>query len=89
MYSIQYYNDASLLHQGSGWTAHSDAVAWCQDDFPGNLIRNATAPMPAPKPADRATIFAENPGLPVLPVAGPLHQRVASVVSAVDPHRRR
>ncbi len=90
VYSIQYYNDASLLHQALEWTAHSDAVAWCQDDFPwqpdpqrdGAHARTETQRI-------LATIFAENPGLPVLPVAGPLHQRVASVVSAVDPHRRR
>ena len=34
VYSIQYYDDWSLLPRALEWTSVSDCVVWCQDDFP-------------------------------------------------------
>lgn len=86
VYSIQYYDDASLLPRALEWTAASAAVIWCQDDFPWQ-------PDPQRDGADAraasqqilAGIFAENPHLPVLGVRGSLDARVESVLSALAP----
>ena len=48
VYSLQYYDDASLLPLALEWTVSSQAVVWCQDDFLGSPTRNATAHTPGP-----------------------------------------
>lgn len=83
-YSIQYYDDDSLLPTAVEWTAHSDLVVWCQDDF-------TWQPDPQRDGADArsesqrilATVFAASPELPVLAVGGPLDERLAAVLHAV------
>jgi nicotinamide riboside kinase len=84
VYSIQYYDDASLLPQALEWTAHSTSVLWCQDDFPwqpdpqrdGSHARATSQQI-------LAAVFAENPQLPVLAVGGSLEERVEAVLTAV------
>ncbi len=84
VYSLQYYNDASLLPLALEWTALSDAVVWCQDDFPWQ-------PDPQRDGAQARTtsqqillaIFAEHPALPVQVVHGSLDERIAAVATAV------
>ncbi len=84
VYSLQYYNDASLLPLALEWTARSDAVLWCQDDFPwqpdpqrdGARARTTTQQI-------LLAIFAEYPALPVQVVHGSLEERVATVDTAV------
>jgi len=84
MYSLQYYNDASLLPFALEWTAQSRAVVWCQDDFPwqpdpqrdGEHARTTSQQI-------LAAIFAEHPLLPLLAVHGSLDERVATVATAV------
>lgn len=81
VYSIQCYGDAALLPVALEWTAASALVVWCQDDFPW------AADPQRESPAARATsqqilaaIFAEQPALPILPVGGPLGDRVEAVL---------
>jgi len=82
VYSIQYYGDDSLLAPAVEWTAHSDRVVWCQDDFPWK-------PDPQRDGAQaRATsqqiltgIFADHPELAVLAVRGSFGDRVRAVLS--------
>ena len=84
VYSIQYYGDTSLLPTALEWTAQSARVVWCQDDFPwqpepqrdGSHARSRSQKI-------LATIFAENPGLPVLAVRGSLEDRVETVLDHV------
>lgn len=81
VYSIQYYDDDSLLPQALEWTALCKTVAWCQDDFPwhpdpqrdGSHARKTSQQI-------LASIFAENPGLPMLRVHGPVHERVETIL---------
>lgn len=81
VYSIQYYDDDSLLPQALEWTALSNTVVWCQDDFPwhpdpqrdGSHARKTSQQI-------LASIFAENPGLPMLRVRGPVHERAETVL---------
>ena len=81
VYSIQYYEDASLLPLAVQWAAHSTAVVWCQADFPwqpdeqrdGSLARAASQEI-------LAEVFAAHPQLRVLAVEGPLEERVQTVV---------
>ena len=83
-YSIQYYDDDSLLPRALEWTANSERVVWCQDDFPwqpdpqrdGAAARSSTQRI-------LATIFAEHPELPLLEVRGSLDERVVTVLDAV------
>lgn len=85
VYSIQYYDDDSLLGRALAWTAESTRVLWCQDDF-------GWSPDPQRDGAHaRATsqqilgaIFAEHPDLPVLTVRGALHERVETVVQELN-----
>lgn len=85
VYSIQYYEDDSLLPLALEWTAQSDRVVWCQDDFPwqpdpqrdGPLARTGSQQI-------LAAIFADHPGLPVLAVHGPLNARIDTVLAAVS-----
>ncbi len=81
VYSIQYYDDPSLLAEALRWTAGGAAVVWCQDDF-------AWEPDPQRDGAHARTasqrilaeIFAAHPDLPMIAVSGPLEARVASVL---------
>lgn len=81
VYSIQYYDDDSLLPRALEWTARSDRVVWCQDDFPwqpdaqrdGSHARSTSQQI-------LAAIFAEHPGLPMLAVDGPFDERVETVL---------
>lgn len=85
VYSIQYYGDDSLLQLAVEWTAQSDWVVWCQDDFPwqpdpqrdGPLARTGSQQI-------LAAIFVDHPGLPVLAVHGPLRARIDTVLAAVS-----
>jgi len=84
VYSIQYYDDASLLPRALEWAARSTSVLWCQDDFPwqpdpqrdGSKARATSQQI-------LAAVFAENPRLPVLAVRGSLEERVEAVLNAV------
>ena len=81
VYSIQYYDDDSLLPQALEWTALSNTVVWCQDDFPwhpdpqrdGSHARKTSQQI-------LASIFAEHPRLPVLRVCGSIDDRVETVL---------
>ena len=84
VYSIQYYDDASLLPRALEWTARSTRVLWCQDDFPwqpdpqrDGLQARATSQ------EILAEVFADNPQLPVLALRGSLEERVEAVLSEV------
>lgn len=83
-YSIQYYDDDSLLPLALEWTADSRWVVWCQDDLPWepDSQRDGIA---ARSESQRilASIFSGNPQLPVLPVHGSLDERLAAVLHAV------
>ena len=84
VYSIQYYGDTSLLPTALEWTAQSDRVVWCQDDFPwqpeaqrdGSHARSRSQQI-------LATIFAEHPELPMLTVRGSREERVETVLDQV------
>lgn len=81
VYSIQYYDDDSLLPQALEWTALSSTVVWCQDDFPwhpdpqrdGSHARKTSQ-------ETLASIFTEHPRLPVLRVRGAIEDRVETVL---------
>lgn len=84
VYSIQYYDDASLLPRALEWTAHSDSVVWCQDDFPWQPDpQRDGVHARAESQQILATIFAEHPELPVLPVRGPFEARMDTVLSVM------
>ncbi len=84
VYSIQYYDDESLLPLAVEWTARSGPVVWCQDDFPwqpdpqrdGSQARATSQQI-------LAAVFAAHPDLPVIDVHGPFHERVEAVLAAV------
>ncbi len=86
VYSLQYYNDASLLPLALEWAAHSHAVVWCQDDFPwqpdpqrdGAHARTTSQQI-------LAAIFAKHSLLPLLAVHGSLDERIATVTTTVVP----
>ncbi|MGI9162005.1 MAG: AAA family ATPase [Mycobacterium sp.] len=81
VYSIQYYEDDSLLPRALEWTTRSGLVVWCQDDLPwqpdpqrdGSHARTTSQQI-------LAGIFAENPDLPLLSVAGSFDTRVETVL---------
>lgn len=85
VYSVQYYEDDSLLPLALEWTAQSDRVVWCQDDFPWQPDPQRDGPL-ARTGSQRilAAIFADHPGLPVLAVHGPLKARIDTVLAAVS-----
>ena len=84
VYSIQYYDDASLLPQALAWTARSTAVVWCQDDFHWQPDPQRDGPQARTTSQQiLAEIVAEHPGLPTLAVGGPLEGRVEAVLSEV------
>lgn len=86
VYSIQYYDDGSLLPTALEWTARSTAVVWCQDDFPWHPDpqRDGTHAR-ATSQQILAEIFAGHPELPVLAVPGPFDERVEAVLAGVGP----
>lgn len=85
VYSIQYYDDDSLLPRALEWTALSSAVVWCQDDFPWQ-------PDPQRDGSDAratsqqilASVFDEHPELPVLAVDGPFKSRAEAVLRELN-----
>jgi nicotinamide riboside kinase len=84
VYSIQYYDDASLLAPALEWTARSERVVWCQDDFPwqpdpqrDGVRARATSQQIL------AGIFAEHPDLPMLAVRGSFDDRVEAVLGGL------
>lgn len=82
VYSIQYYDDSTLLLPAVEWTAGSRAVVWCQDDFPWqpDPQRDGTHARAASQQI-LGGIFAEHPGLRVMVVRGSLDQRLATVLN--------
>ena len=88
VYSLQYYDDGALLPQALEWTAQSDTVVWCQDDFPWQPDpQRDGAHARATSQQILAAIFAEHPGLPVLVAAGSFDERIEAVLSAVASRR--
>ena len=84
VYSIQYYDDDSLLPRALEWIADSAGVVWCQDDFPWQADPQRDGPHARVASQQiLATIFAEHPDLPVLAVRGSPDERIAAVLSAV------
>lgn len=84
VYSIQYYDDDSLLPQALEWTADSAAVVWCQDDFPWqpDPQRDGTSARSTSQQI-LAAVFAQHPELPVHAVSGPFDERVQTVQQAL------
>lgn len=84
VYSIQYYDDSSLLTEALDWAAGNAAVVWCQDDFPWQPDRQRDgADARATSQQILAQIFAEHPELPVLAAAGPFDERIDAVLRAL------
>lgn len=84
VYSIQYYDDASLLPLALEWTAHSDRVLWCQDDFPWQPDpQRDGSPARATSQQILAAIFDEHPALPMLAIHGSFDERVEAALSEV------
>ena len=81
VYSIQYYDDASLLPLAVDWTARSHQVVCCQDDFPWqpDPQRDGSGAR-AMSQQILAEIFAANPHLPMLAVRGSFGERVETVL---------
>lgn len=84
VYSIQYYDDASLLPTAVEWTARSDWVLFCQGDFPWQPDPKRDG-MHARAMSQEilAAVFAEHPELPVLVVQGCLDERIEAVLSGI------
>ena len=88
VYSIQYYDDPSLLPLAIEWTAHNDLILWCQDDFPwqpdpqrdGSHARATSQQL-------LAEIFAAHPEVPMLEVRGAFDERIETIMDAVRPGR--
>jgi nicotinamide riboside kinase len=84
VYSIQYYDDPSLLPLAIEWAARNDLILWCQDDFPwqpdpqrdGSQARATSQQL-------LAEIFAAHPELPMLEVRGAFDERVETVLDTV------
>jgi nicotinamide riboside kinase len=84
VYSIQYYDDPSLLPLAIEWAARNDLILWCQDDFPwqpdpqrdGSHARATSQQL-------LAEIFAAHPELPMLEVRGGFDERVETVLDTV------
>ena len=84
VYSIQYYDDPSLLPLAIEWAARNDLILWCQDDFPwqpdpqrdGSHARATSQQL-------LAEIFAAHPELPMLEVRGGFDERVETVLETV------
>lgn len=90
VYSIQYYDDFSLLPRALDWTARSDQVVWCQDDFPWQPDpQRDGAHARATSQQILTAIFAEHPELPMLAVHGSLDERIDAVIGALTAHTTR
>ena len=84
VYSIQYYDDPSLLPLAIEWAARNDLILWCQDAFPwqpdpqrdGSQARATSQQL-------LAEIFAAHPELPMLEVRGGFDERVETVLDTV------
>ncbi|MEX0580573.1 MAG: ATP-binding protein [Mycobacterium sp.] len=84
VYSIQYYDDASLLPEAVESARHSAWVLWCQDDFPwqpdpqrdGSHARATSQQL-------LAEVFAAHPELPMLEVSGAFNERVEAAMAAI------
>lgn len=84
VYSIQYYDDPSLLAQAVEWTVDNARVVWCQDDFPWQPDpQRDGAQARATSQEILAEVFAEHPELPVLRAAGPFDERLNTVLAAL------
>ena len=84
VYSIQYFDDDSLLPLAVRWAAQSRMVLWCQDDFdwqPDPQRDGAHAR--ARSQEILAEVFTGHPELPVLAVAGRSDERVEEVLGHV------
>lgn len=82
VYSIQYYDDSTLLPTALAWTARTSLLVWCQDDFPWQPDTQRDGPHArATSQQILAAIFAEQPGLPLLTVRGPIEDRVDAVLN--------
>ncbi len=85
VYSIQYYDDASLLPQAVEWAAGSARVIWCQDDFPWQPDpQRDGAEARATSQQILAGVFAEHPELPVLAAYGSFGERIDVILGALD-----
>lgn len=85
VYSIQYYDDDTLLPRAVQWTAASECVVWCQDDFPWHPDPQRDGWHARAKSQEiLAAILAEHPELPTLVVSGSPEQRVAAVLNHLD-----
>ena len=81
VYSIQYYDDDSLLPRALEWITQSRQIVWCQDDFPWRHDpQRESSRARARSQQILAEIFAGNPELPVLAVDGTRDERVAAVL---------
>jgi hypothetical protein len=84
VYSLQYYDDSSLLAPALDLIAGNVAVVWCQDDFPWQPdAQRDGAEARATSQEILAGIFAEHPALPVVPAHGPFDDRVNTVLRAI------
>ena len=73
-----------------GWTARSDQVVWCQDDFPWQPDpQRDGAHARATSQQILTAIFTEHPELPMLTVHGSLDERIDAVVGALTAHTTR
>lgn len=82
VYSIQYYDDASLLPLALEWVAESELVVWCQDDFPWQPDSQRDGSHARTKSQEViGTILADHPELPVLRVDGPPQRRIDAVLA--------
>lgn len=88
VYSIQYYDDASILPTALKWVQTSELVVWCQDDFPWQQDPQRDGPHARTESQQiLAGIFAEYSELPLLTVDGPLAQRVKTVIDGISVER--
>ena len=82
VYSIQYYDDWSLLPRALEWTSVSDCVVWCQDDFPWHPDPQRDGSHARARSQEiLCSIFAEHPELSVLAVNGPPNIRTDAVLN--------
>ena len=84
VYSIQYYDDDSLLPRAVEWTAQSSRVVWCQDDFPWQPDPQRDGSHARAKSQEILTkIFADYPELPMLAVRGSIDDRAQTVTESL------
>lgn len=85
VYSQLYFSDKTLLADALLWAADYDLIAWCRPDFPWASDDQRDGPEFRER-ADQllASLVAQHPELPVLPVQGSTDERVNQVLSALD-----